>query len=192
MLIQLTSFAMHDSRSSSSLPTYDYGLRRRLGRNHVQRFASCNPEPLPLTDSELMDAGMLAEHATGRVGDLPARCRRLDSLLLEIRVDELRIITIRNEADLLAVVLGRNGQPVLASKFANLRLQQMRPAETSSGTTAPVSGRKGSTSDPCHGSTPRISSYRPVLLIEAESAHSVRLRSPPRRCQPPCRETDRT
>ena len=125
MLIQLTSFATHESRSRSSLPTDDYGLRRRLGCDHVQRFATRNPESLALAYRELMNAGVLAEHAAFLVRDVASGSGPVDSLLLEVRIDELRVIAVRNEADLLAIVLRRNRQPVLASQFAHLRLQQM-------------------------------------------------------------------
>ncbi len=65
-----------------------------------------------------MHAGVLADHASLRRHQFPASVFRRNPLLPKIRIDERRVVAVRNETDLLAVRLRRGRNPQLAGQFA--------------------------------------------------------------------------
>ena len=82
------------------------------------------------------------------VDEFARRVRRRDSLLLEVAVDERRVVAVRHEANLLAVGLCGRRDAQFARQFAHLRLLACRPAETACARVDPASGRTENTSGP--------------------------------------------
>src|SRR5204863_9690912 len=83
----------------------------------VERMSGGNSESAPLADGEMDDAGMRAEHEAGFVHDV-ARLGGAWSQAL----DNVAIAAGGDEADVLAVLLLRDGKTEAARKLARLRL----------------------------------------------------------------------
>src|SRR5215472_7939013 len=103
---------------------HHHAPRRRIEAKHIERMPRGDAEPTPLADGEVDDAGMGAEHAAGFVYDLA----RLGGARLEA-LDHLAVAAGRHEADVLAVVLFRNGKTETARQLARLRLGQVAERE---------------------------------------------------------------
>ena len=84
---------------------------------HIERLRRSDPEPLSLTDRKVGDAAMSAEHAPRQIDDLPGVTRLRPQLL-----DEPRVGSLRNKADVLAVGLVGNRQAVAPPQSAGLLL----------------------------------------------------------------------
>ena len=81
---QFTSRAIKRVAQQIVVAADDHALRRRLGRDHVQRLAGRDAEPAALSDREMVHARVLAEPAP--VADRQFRresSRAIDPLLLE-------------------------------------------------------------------------------------------------------------
>src|SRR5580704_4450569 len=100
----------------------DHALGSRFSSDDVQWLACGHTKPAPLADGEVMHARVFAEHVTLGVANLALRLFRSDATLAKVSVDECRVVAVGNEADLLAIRLGGDGQSQFASQFANLRL----------------------------------------------------------------------
>ncbi len=80
-----------------------------------------NAQAAPLADGEVMNAGMPADHFAIGGDDFPARIGFRRALLLEIAVDEGRVVAVGDEANLLAVWLRRGRYAEFTRQFAHLR-----------------------------------------------------------------------
>jgi len=81
--------------------------RLRLDAHDVQRLGHpADLDPAALADGEMDDAAVLPEHLPAQVHDIPGRDGFRSQLL-----DQARIIAVGDEADVLAVGLGRHLQP---------------------------------------------------------------------------------
>ena len=65
---------------------------------------------------------MLTQHPPGRIHNLALRQRNVDTLLFEVRIDERRVIAIRNETNFLAVILIRYRQAKFFCQQAHIAL----------------------------------------------------------------------
>ena len=61
--IQFMSCARQSWPQQVVVAADDHALRGRLGRDDVERLAGRHAQPAPLSDGEMMHAGMLAQHA---------------------------------------------------------------------------------------------------------------------------------
>src|ERR1019366_1608601 len=81
-----------------------------------------------------MNPGVFAHHATAGIHNLASRGARRDALLAEVGIDERGVVTVRDEADLLAVGLFGHRQSELTGELADLGLperahREERPGE---------------------------------------------------------------
>lgn len=112
-----------DARQQVIGPAHDDTLRGGLGRDHIERFGIGDPQTFPLPHSEAMHAAMLAENFAALIDNLALRCLLRNALFPEVGVDKPGVVTVRHEADFLAVPLLGNRQTEFPRQFANLRLR---------------------------------------------------------------------
>src|ERR1700734_1094291 len=67
----------------------------------IQGRPGSNSEPLALSDGEVMNAAVAADHLSCGRNQFPSCIRQRLSLLLEIGIEELLVISARNKADFL-------------------------------------------------------------------------------------------
>src|SRR5438477_10842170 len=92
-----------------------------LDPNDVERLAlPADLDPAPLADGEMDHSAMPAEHPALEVDDLARRLR-----LRPYTLHQRRVIAVGNEADVLAVGLGRHLQGKLGGNASNLVLGQV-------------------------------------------------------------------
>ena len=87
-------------------------------RGHEERLRSGDPQPLALSHSEVVDAGVPAQYVPLRVDDIPRP-------LTEPFPQEASVIVVGDEADLLALDRVVGFQPRLACERAHLDFAQM-------------------------------------------------------------------
>ena len=94
-------------------------------RRHEERLAGGNAQPPPLTDRVADDACVPPEHPAVDMHDLP----RPDRLGLQL-LDQVRISTLRHEADVLAVALVGDSEPEIAGNRPRRLLREVAQRKT--------------------------------------------------------------
>ena len=94
----------------------------------VERLADGEAQALPLADRVMDDALVAAEHAAVDMDDLAA----LHGAGLQA-LDDVAVAALRDEADVLAVGLLRDGQPELARERPRVCPSAVRPGESAAG-----------------------------------------------------------
>ena len=95
----------------------------RIEMDDVERLAGGDADAAPLADGEMDDAGMAAEHPPVDMDDVAG----LGGARLQ-PLDHVGIAAARHEADVLAVVLLRDGEPELARRLARVSALVMAPS----------------------------------------------------------------
>src|SRR5262245_57684059 len=117
--------AEHDAAHAQRLTrTDDHTAPLGIKTHDVERRAGGNSKPTPLADSKMNNAGMLAQHFSVKVDDIAGFGRTwLQSF------DHVGVVTGRNEADVLAVLLVSNCEPEAARKLTGLGLGSLAERE---------------------------------------------------------------
>src|ERR1022692_411041 len=97
-------------------------LIRPVNLNHIERRSRRHAQALTLSDGEVVDAAVFADHFPARSYQLTRSVRQSLATLGEVRINKALIVAARDEADLLRVGLLRQRQPPLAGQLANLGL----------------------------------------------------------------------
>ena len=109
----------------------------------IERLADGQAEALPLADRVVDDALVAAEHAAVEMDDLAAlHGARLETL------DHVAVAPLRDEADVLAVGLLRDGEPEFARELAGLVLGQFAQGKAQEARAAPAWSHRGNSSGP--------------------------------------------
>ena len=111
------------------LPAHDHLLIGAADLDNVEWRSRGHAQSLALADSEVVNAGVLADDFAVRGYQVTRRVGQSLALLGEIGVDETLVVAAGNEADFLRVGLLSECQSVLASEFANRGLGQVSERE---------------------------------------------------------------
>ena len=116
----------HDPTHAQSLTRTNYDATAIGIKPHdVQRRTGRNTETAALADRKMNNAGMCAKHLPVEIHDIARfRCARLQPF------DHIGVVTGRNKADVLAIVLVGNRQTEPTSKLARLYLGSFAERKT--------------------------------------------------------------
>src|SRR5258708_37610889 len=101
----------------------DHLLVGSVNLDHVERRSGRDAEALALADSEVVNAGVLADHFSVRGHKLAGRVGQSLATLGEGGINEALVIAAGDKADLLRIGLLGQSQTLPAGQFANLGLR---------------------------------------------------------------------
>src|SRR5437660_7701685 len=116
---------LDDARRERRARADDHAARLGFEAHHVKRLAGGDLQALPLSDREVDDALMAAQHAARQVDDIARRPGVRPQTL-----DDIGIAAGRNETDVLAVLLLGDRKTKFARKLAHPRLRKAAKRET--------------------------------------------------------------
>ena len=97
-------------------------MRIRVDGQDVERVSAGEAETFALTDSEALDALVMADDLAGGADEFAGGVGERFALLVEVGLEEGVVVAAGDEADLLRVRLLRDGETGLGCHLADFRL----------------------------------------------------------------------